>query len=172
MSNSLRRIVTGNNQQGKSIVVSDEPPFQFGTLTELWLTDRAPASYGSEDEIAGRQVRLEPPESGTIFRYFTVNPEDPALSRDELEGQVAAGFAAIGAQHCRPDTTRSPRMHTTETVDYVVLLQGKVTLLLDEEEVDLNPLDVVIQRGTNHAWINRSDEPALLAAILVDGEPR
>ncbi|KKM91021.1 hypothetical protein LCGC14_1232730 [marine sediment metagenome] len=62
-------------------------------------------------------------------------------------------------------------MHTTKTVDYIILLQGEVTLLLDEEEVELKPFDVVIQRGTNHAWINKGSTPALLAAILIDAEP-
>ena len=59
-------------------------------------------------------------------------------------------------------------MHKTETIDYIVLLKGDVTLILDEEEVNLNPFDVVIQRGTNHAWVNNGTEPALLIAVLID----
>ncbi len=139
---TLRRIVTGINDQGRSHIVSDGPPFDLGTLTEFWTTETAPASYGSDDEVAGRRVMLEQ--------------------------EVAAGFSAVGAEHCRPDTSRSPRMHTTSSVDYIVLLQGEVTLLLDDDEVDLKPFDVVVQRGTNHAWINKSNEPALLVGILVD----
>jgi quercetin dioxygenase-like cupin family protein len=61
-------------------------------------------------------------------------------------------------------------MHKTKSVDYIILLSGEVTMLLDEGEVDLKPFDVVIQRGTNHAWVNRGAEPALLAAILIDAE--
>ena len=167
-----RRIVTGNNAEGKSSVVTDGPAFEFGTLTELWATDIAPASYGSDDEVAGRQVKLEPPANGTIFRFFRVEQQDPNLTRDEIEAGTAAGFAAVGAEHCRPDTSRDPGMHTTRTVDYVVMLKGEVTLLLDEGEVDLKPFDVVIQRGTNHAWINKGTEPAELVGILVDAEPR
>ena len=63
-------------------------------------------------------------------------------------------------------------MHTTRSVDYIVMLKGEVTLLLDEGEVDLKPFDVVIQRATNHAWINRGTETAELVGILVDAEPR
>ncbi len=59
-------------------------------------------------------------------------------------------------------------MHKTETIDYIVLLKGDVTLILDEEEVNLKPFDVVIQRGTNHAWVNNGTEPALLIAVLID----
>lgn len=170
MTTTLRRIITGHNEQGKSVVVADKPPVEMGTLFDMWATDRAPCSYGTEDEVAQRRVKLEPPENGTLFRFFRVDPEDPALSRDELERQAAAGFAAVGAEHCRPDTTRHPRMHKTRTVDYIILLQGEVTFLLDDEEVNLKPFDVVIQRGTNHAWINGGSEPALLVAVLVDAE--
>jgi len=62
-------------------------------------------------------------------------------------------------------------MHTTRTVDYVILLSGRVTLLLDKGEVELKPFDVVVQRGTNHGWVNRGTEPALFAAVLIDAKP-
>jgi quercetin dioxygenase-like cupin family protein len=62
-------------------------------------------------------------------------------------------------------------MHTTRTIDYVILLSGRVTLLLDKGEVDLKPFDVVVQRGTNHGWVNRGTEPALFAAVLIDAKP-
>jgi quercetin dioxygenase-like cupin family protein len=62
-------------------------------------------------------------------------------------------------------------MHTTRTVDYIILLSGEVTMLLDKGEVHMKPLDVVIQRGTNHAWVNKGKEPALLVAVLVDARP-
>jgi len=62
-------------------------------------------------------------------------------------------------------------MHTTRTVDYIVVLSGRVTLLLDKGEVELKPFDVVVQRGTNHGWVNRGDEPAVMAAILIDAKP-
>ena len=59
-------------------------------------------------------------------------------------------------------------MHETHTIDYIILLKGDVTLILDEEEVQLKPHDVVVQRGTNHAWVNHGSEPALLIAVLID----
>ena len=66
------------------------------------------------------------------------------------------------------DTTRHETMHKSPTTDYIVLLSGEITLLLDTEERDLKPFDVVVQRGTNHAWVNRGTEDALLMAVLVD----
>ena len=61
-------------------------------------------------------------------------------------------------------------MHKTETIDYIILLRGDVTLILDEEEIDMKPFDVVVQRGTNHAWVNNGTEPALLIAVLIDSK--
>ena len=168
----LRRIVTGRDAHGRSYVVADKEPRALGTFHEMWATEGAPAGYGSEDEVADRRVKLEPPERGTVFRFFRVDPEDPSVDAEELERRAAKAFGSIGAAHCRPDTARHAYMHETRTVDYIIVLEGKVTLLLDDDAVDLEPHDVVIQRGTNHAWINRGTEPALLAAILIDGEPQ
>ncbi len=87
-----------------------------------------------------------------------------------LQEIAADAFEKIGAAHHRVDTTRHPAMHKTETIDYIILLKGDVTLLLDEEEVKLEPFDVVVQRGTNHAWVNNGNEPALLIAVLIDSK--
>ena len=76
----------------------------------------------------------------------------------------------MGAAHERVDTSRHPAMHKTKTIDYIILLSGDVTLLLDEDEVRLNPFNVVVQRGTNHAWVNNGNEPALLIAVLIDSD--
>jgi mannose-6-phosphate isomerase-like protein (cupin superfamily) len=141
-------------------------------LTNLWITDSTPASNAGYADAADRPIRLEPPPNGSLIRFFQVAPEseDEALSAEERERQAAAAFEKMGAAHARVDTTRSPVMHKTKTVDYIILLSGEVTMLLDEGEVDLKPFDIVIQRGTNHAWINRGAEPAFLAAILIDAE--
>jgi quercetin dioxygenase-like cupin family protein len=61
-------------------------------------------------------------------------------------------------------------MHKTDTIDYIILLEGDVTLILDKEEVDIKPHDVVVQRGTNHAWVNNGNNPALLIAVLIDSD--
>ena len=74
------------------------------------------------------------------------------------------------AAHERVDTSRHPSMHKTKTIDYIILLKGDITLLLDEDEVRLKPFNVVVQRGTNHAWVNNGSEPALLIAVLIDSE--
>ena len=77
----------------------------------------------------------------------------------------------MGAGRNRDPAARHPNMHKTDTVDYIILLSGEVTMLVDEAEVEMQPLDVVIQRGTNHGWVNKGSEPAVLAAILIDAVP-
>ncbi len=172
----LRRVVTGVDASGKSYVAIDGPPAEVigsarSGLGEIWVTDGAPADNATSGDAAKRPIKLEPPPNGSIFRFFQVAPENKAISAKEFEEGVAGSFAAIGASHCRVDTSRHPAMHTTRTVDYIALLSGKVTLLLDDGEVDLKPFDVVVQRGTNHSWINRGPDPALLVGVLIDAKP-
>ena len=137
----------------------------FGQPTSM------PADDGTWSDPVLHPRRIEPAPNGTQFRFFPVLPEDPAISREELERRYAELFAKMGASHCRVDTSRHPAMHQSKTVDHIILLSGKVTLLLDEGEADLEPFDVVIQRGTNHAWVNRGTELAILAAFSVDAKP-
>jgi len=87
-----------------------------------------------------------------------------------LEAAAALAFEKIGAAHERIDTSKHHAMHQTKTIDYIILLEGDVTLILDEDEVRLKPFNVVVQRGTNHAWVNNGTEPALLIAVLIDSE--
>jgi hypothetical protein len=167
MVRNLRRIITGHNEEGKSIVAYDGAPI-FGMN---WVTNKCPADNKHKNDTAMQKIGLEPPLNGTKFGYFLLEPEDPSMTTEELEKVYADAFAGMDASHCRPDTSRHPGMHTTKTVDYIILLEGEVTLLLDEDEVELKPFDVVIQRGTNHAWVNKGSKPALLATILIDAEP-
>jgi hypothetical protein len=166
----FRRIITGMNSAGKSVIVEDAemPPGPYGGA-DFWQTDSCPALLLADGDPQFRAPRLEPPRAGTLFRFFEIPPEDPTIPRQQVEQYIAQLFAATGASHCRIDTTRHPLMHTTRTVDYVVLLKGEVSLLMDEGETVLKPFDVVIQRGTNHSWVNRTKEAALLVAVLVDG---
>jgi len=90
------------------------------------------------------------------------------MTEEQREQRMVEVFASMDAAHTRPDVSKGPGMHQTNTTDYIVLLSGKVRLVLDKEERDLEPFDVVIQRGTNHAWINTGDEEALLMGVLVD----
>ena len=169
----MRRIVTGHNGNGKSIVTIDGPPARsigedVGGLFELWNTDGNEVISTDVIDRADDEIILSPPARGTKFRYFQINPLPEGVPEDMLQEIAADAFEKVGAAHHRVDTSKHPAMHKTETVDYIILLKGDVTLILDEEEVNLKPFDVVVQRGTNHAWVNNGTEPALLIAVLID----
>jgi mannose-6-phosphate isomerase-like protein (cupin superfamily) len=167
MAREPRRVVTAHDSDGKSVVVIDGPPTPFGAL---WFTEATPADNAAVGDAAQVARRLEPAPGGTIFRYAVIPPEDPSLPAEERERATARLFAQMEATHCRTDIGRHPGMHKTRTVDYVVLLSGEVTMLLDKGEVNLKPFDMVVQRGTSHAWVNKGKEPAILAAVLVDAK--
>ncbi len=171
----MRRIITGHDKNGRSIISIDAPPARsigedVGGLFEIWNTDGNDIiSYDSSDR-ADEDIILSPPKGGTKFRYFQINPSPEGVPDEIMQKIAADAFEKIGASHHRIDTSKHPAMHKTETIDYIILLKGDVTLILDEEEVDLKPYDVVVQRGTNHAWANNGKEPALLIAVLVDSK--
>ncbi len=171
----MRRIITGHNAEGKSVITIDGPPARSlseneGGLYELWNTDGNEINTLDDIDRAESEVLLSPPVGGTKFRYFQINPTPEGVPADLIEAATAAAFEKMGAAHHRVDTTRHPAMHKTKTIDYIILLKGDVTLLLDEEEVDLKPFDVVVQRGTNHAWVNNGSETALFIAVLIDSD--
>ena len=171
----MRRIITGHDEKGRSIVSIDGPPARsigedVGGLFEIWNTDGSDIISSDSTDRADEDIILSPPKGGTKFRYFQINPMPEGVSNEMMQEIAADAFEKIGASHHRIDTAKHPAMHKTETIDYIILLKGDVTLILDEEEVDLKPYDVVVQRGTNHAWTNNGNEPALLIAILVDSE--
>jgi quercetin dioxygenase-like cupin family protein len=149
VSDAPRRIVTGHDASGRSVVLSDGPvPISRAisdgaTFHELWATAAAPAPIAAtepEPNTAGAQ-RLGPPPQGTRVRVVDM-----------------------------PPGTRSP-MHRTETVDYGIVAAGRVHLVLDDTELECHAGDVIIQRGTSHAWENRSAHDARVIFVLVDGEP-
>ena len=171
----MRRIITGHNENGRSIISIDGPPARsigedVGGLFEIWNTDGNDIISSDSSDRADEDIILSPPKGGTKFRYFQINPMPEGVSNEMMQEIAADAFEKIGASHHRIDTSKHPAMHKTETIDYIILLKGDVTLILDEEEVDLKPYDVVVQRGTNHAWANNGKEPALLIAVLVDSK--
>jgi hypothetical protein len=102
----FRRVITGHNEEGKSIVAYDGPPMGE---TGMWNTNKSPADNTVKIESVVSMPKLEPPQYGSKFGYFQLPPDDPSKSTEELEKEWAAGFAAIESSHCRPDTSRDPR---------------------------------------------------------------
>jgi hypothetical protein len=170
MPQTFRRVVTGNNANGRSVVVEDAAIAETGGAGNFnfWTT-------ASEVANAGTAVSFPffPRGDDTVFRVFRIPPDSPSVARADLEGMAAGFFAEIGDPAAKVDTTRHPFMHCTPTTDYIMLLSGKAALLLDEgEPVELKPLDAVVQRGTNHMWLNTGREDAVFLAVMIGGRDR
>ena len=177
----IRRIVTGRDRDGTAIVVSDGPTPNVKTspnrpgvrFQNVWLTDGAPARIDGPSEAAeaGKPIALEPPKHGTVLRIVEFPPESGYI--DKVDPDMAQkAFGEIGAGHALHSGTgkaRHPFMHATRTVDYGIVLEGEIYLVLDDSEVLMKKNDICVQRGTNHAWSNRSDKPCTVAFVLIDG---
>jgi quercetin dioxygenase-like cupin family protein len=146
----VRRVVTGHDENNVAKVLIDghatntrsSQPGRFSTL--IWSTDATPAdnAVGEDiEDLGAKKLGTAPPAGGT---RFTINDIPPG---------------ARGA------------MHRTETLDYVIVLSGELDMEMDDSTVTLKAGDVMVQRGTNHAWINRRSEYARVAFVLIDAKP-
>jgi hypothetical protein len=148
-----------------------QPALQVPLLvnTVLWVTDRCPASNQSSEDTSpsGRRLGIEPPKHGSIFRIVDF-PPDKAFEGIDVRGMMAE----IGGAHVVDrGNPRHAMFHKTNTVDYAIVLEGEIWAMLDEGETLMCAGDVLIQRGTNHSWANRSSENCRIAFILLDAEP-
>jgi mannose-6-phosphate isomerase-like protein (cupin superfamily) len=172
----MRRVVTGHNQSGKSVVSFDGPPSSANErndagIAQIWATDSSPADNRGGDDAALRPLKLAPPQSGSLFWICKIAPMSQAPSARDSEKAAARNLERLGGGDVIRASANRPDMHATKTVDYAVVLSGEITLLLDEGEVTLKPFDTVVQRGTSHTWENRGTEPALIAFVLLDAKP-
>ena len=168
----VRRIVTVDDETGKSVAIHDGPSPDVRTdparpgyaSTRIWVTDRTPARIKGIRETLDAPHTLEPPPGGSVCRVVTFPPDESYRGRVGAR-EVQAFFESMGspgASTYRADAPH-PYMQRTRTLDFCLILEGEVTLILDTEEVTLKAGDTVVQRGTNHAWSNRSGEPCVIA---------
>lgn len=177
MARAVRRVVTGHDEASRSIVQEDGAPARVATLGgesgttfhEIWNTRSIPAPIDrASGEPAEAGISLLPPAGGTRIRIVDIPPDDGNVAALPREA-VRALFEAIGAGHTLPEDPPHPLMHRTETVDYGIVLDGELVLILDEGETVVRAGDVIVQRGTSHAWANRSQANARIAFVLIDG---
>jgi mannose-6-phosphate isomerase-like protein (cupin superfamily) len=178
-SRAVRRIVTGHDAQGRSMVTEDRiapsvhtNPKRVGYhLTQLWMTDQTPVRVSNEPDPTSRPLKLEPPKNGSVIRIVEFGPEGEWLDQIDAEATKVA-WGAIGtntASTNRDGKAKHPFMHRTQSVDYCYVLEGEIYLVLDSEEVLMRQGDFAVERGTNHAWANRSGKPCKLLFVLIDG---
>ena len=156
----MNRVVTGYDENGDpAIIWQGEPPtlIRAGryTTTELWVSDRGPLSAGDIDASA-REWALEPPAGGSCFRIVEIAPD--ALDADQADAGRVGDARHQGFQDA----------HATDTLDYVTILRGEVTLVVGRTEILLRPGDSVVQQpGVRHDWQNRSAERAVMVGVLL-----
>ena len=179
MSGFVRRVVTGHDVAGKAIVISDgftpvvkTDPLRPGYRgTDIWKTAAMPVPItGSETDPTLGPRPLLPAPNGTTIRITELGPETEEL-RTLSADKVRAVFegASAGSASTFKEGARHPLMHRTETIDYAVVLEGEITLVLDDQDVVLKTGDVVVQRGNNHSWSNRSGKVVRMLYVLIDG---
>jgi len=175
MIRRVRRVLTGHDAAGRSTFIADglapnvkEMASMPGlALTDLWETGAAPASNAGDRDAADRPVRLEPPKNGTLLRIVEFPPD----SAWRQGADAKAAFKSIGAGHAKDRASSDPMMHKTSTVDYIIVLKGEIHAIMETGEKLLQAGDILVQRGTNHSWSVRGDEPCIVAAVLVSARP-
>jgi hypothetical protein len=177
MSNGfVRRVVTGFDEAGNSTIVEDgksphiksvpERPGYYST--NIWRSGAAPVSVAEPDQISGH-IGVSPPANGTVLRVIEFPPEPQDL--EEKTRQIKATFGEIFQDADQSHSQElHPGMHQTDTVDYAIVLEGEIVAMMEKAETILKTGDILVQRGTNHAWSNRSEHPCKVAFILIDGQ--
>jgi mannose-6-phosphate isomerase-like protein (cupin superfamily) len=174
MGQGIRRVVTGHDDTGKAIIEMDgmapnmkvRPGAGF-VSTLVWVTDETPARMDLRADRADRVMGVPPPPNGSVLRvvdFPPVTPEVEALDQQTL-------LNSMGADHHAHDgaKARHPYMHRTKSIDYAIVMEGEIDMLMDDSEVHLKAGDILIQQGTNHAWVNRSQAMCRIAFVLIDG---
>lgn len=175
MLQKVRRVVTGHNATGNAIILIDDHAPNVTAIkgwpglgvTEVWVTDEMPVSNDGAKDRSLRPMRHDPTSSGTIFRVVEIPPESADSKID-----AGATFGQLGSTHkpSAAESAKHPTMHKTNSIDSLVVISGSMHMLMEEGEVELHAGDLIVQRGTNHAWVNRSGKPCLLAAVLIDAK--
>lgn len=174
---TFQRIVTGHGGKGRALVaMAGATPNNFplkavpGTVFyEVWSSNTSPAPLDNGGDPTDKPLQLSPGALGSVIRVVDIPPD--SVQNQVSAEEAAAAFAEIGESHAGTGKSDSKHklMHRTETLDYGIVTEGEVWLVLDEEEVHLKRGDIVVQRGTNHAWSNRTEAMARMVFILLDG---
>lgn len=176
----IYRVVTGHDENGNAIILENGPLNTVMDLEavpgtrfhEVWNTSDTPApiTNAQTDPTIGPVV-LPPMKAGTRIRFVDI-PPDTEEFLTQGKGKMKDMFSKVGDEDASTvkDGSPHPLMHRTESVDYGVVIEGELTLIVDNGEAILKPGSVVIQRGTNHAWANRSGKMCRILFILIGGQ--
>lgn len=170
MPGAIRRVITGHDNDGKAIVVMDGPATNVrerkasGVVsTLLWVVDESPADISGSKDRGAREIGVAPPPNGHILRIVDFLPASETGAVDNAAMLREMGLTSDAAKPPRHGT-----MHRTKSIDYALVLEGEIDMLMDDSEVHLKAGDVLVQQGTNHAWVNNTNKPCRIAFVLID----
>jgi len=170
----MRRVITGDDATGDSLVIIDGPPSatngdpNLGGLFDIWHDDAfGPLNPRVHRDLGPECCVLSPSDGKVKVRWFVIQPRPEGLSPEQLNAAARARFASFDAEDHLTDQSKHPAMHRTESIDVICLLRGEVDLILDSGRTRITPGQIVIQRGTSHGW-EAIGGPALLLAVLID----
>jgi mannose-6-phosphate isomerase-like protein (cupin superfamily) len=174
LSEDIRRVVTTLDDSGKAVVLFDgDNPHkrvrpQRNTVSRLvWTTAETPADIASKEDKGRSHEGVAPVRGGSVFRIIDMPPTPREVEELPVDYHQSQHSDSTPKRGLPP---RHPLMHRTRTVDYAIVMQGEITMLLDDSEITLKAGDVLVQQGTNHAWVNRGTEPARIAFVLIDAQ--
>jgi len=174
----VRRLVTGTDANGRSVFLSDGVTPHVMTLhgidnfgvTDLWKTRSTPADLKIAEDTVTLPIELAPPERGTVLRVVEFAPDADWMGTVDPGAAFASmgesGSAALDQTGPAP---AHPMMHATRSIDYAIVLSGEIWAVMDDDERKMEAGDILIQRGTNHAWSNRTRQSCQVAFVLIDG---
>jgi mannose-6-phosphate isomerase-like protein (cupin superfamily) len=176
MTREVRRVVTTHDAAGRAVVMVDGAapnvkvrPIGGFVSTLLWVLDGVPARHSGDKDFADVTIGTAPPQGGAVFRIVDFPPvtAEPSAA-DHAQMLKAMGLVGHGKEADAPP--RHAFMHRTRSVDFAIVLEGEIDMLLDDSEVHVKAGEIVIQQGTNHAWVNRGSTTCRMAFVLIDAK--
>ena len=175
MLKAVRRVVTGQNPAGASSVIIDQNSSNRHEnaripglgVTVLWKSPAVPTDNSGSTDLAGHGFNVHDVPAGVDFILCEFPPFSEFERVPERERAAAWLPSEMLPGHTRTDAGTHPGMHQHDTTDYITMISGEITLILEEGEVTLRAGDTLIQRGSLHAWENRGAVPAILTSAVI-----
>ena len=165
-----RRIVTGHDAKGKAIALFDGPVVSQqrspggNAVTQLWVTSESPIDVNASTDRAETKTGVPPLANGSIFRIVDFPPTSTGAHPVDHHKMLIG----MGIDPATQGYQRHANTHRTRSIDYAIVLDGEIDMLMDDTEVHMKAGDVLVQQGTNHAWVNNGTRPCRIAFILID----
>jgi mannose-6-phosphate isomerase-like protein (cupin superfamily) len=170
----VRRLVIGHDAQGKAVALSDAAltPKQRSPggngVTNLWITSESPVELTGAADKTATHAGVPPPASGTVFRIVDFPPASAGGAAPHVDHDKV--LIAMGIDPATQGYARHQNSHRTRSIDYAIVLDGEIDMLMDDSEIHMKPGDVLIQQATNHAWVNNSGKTCRIAFVLIDAK--